>query len=193
MGPRFGFGLRQQSQWFAIVILHRARRDHDDRGNATTLASGGYAALVRCSEPIDWRTAQGLRLVLSHGHARAVRFVAESPDGDLHDRGSRIVQLAEKDPDWLFPSIGFVAHFLFGLDMFALKLFVRPPWDALSMEIDSFGKELIAIAFEGVEIDPPGFQRPEPPTAGFVAQIGVLIGRTDEDGLSRLEMTSRWP
>jgi hypothetical protein len=72
---------------------------------------------------------------------------------------------------------------LLGLDMFALKVFIRPPWFAAAPALASFGKQLVAIVLQGVKIDKAGLNRPKAPAASFVPQINIAIGGADEQAL----------
>src|ERR1700730_1643069 len=53
--------------------------------------------------------------------------------------------------------------------------------------MNGLGKELIPIEFKGFDINGARFYRPEASATGFVAQVGVTVGCTDEDALPWLD------
>ena len=94
---------------------------------------------------------------------------------------------AEEVRDQLFPRIAFVAFRLFGLGMIALEFGGRPPRRALAVERDRFGEQLIAVTLQRRDVNVASLDRPEAAATGFVAQIGVLVGRSDKNALPWLD------
>ncbi len=51
--------------------------------------------------------------------------------------------------------------------------------------MDCLGPELVSVAGERRDVDGPAAERPEPPVAGLVAEIGVGVHGAGEDALAR--------
>src|SRR5215469_9298938 len=104
---------------------------------------------------------------------------------DLQD--GRFVLALEKALDFLFTRVGFVPRLLLRHDELAFETGVRPPAEALPIEVHGFGEKLIAVVGQTVDIDDADLDRPEPSAAGLVTQICRLIGRADENALARFD------
>jgi len=73
----------------------------------------------------------------------------------------------------------------------ALEYCIGPPLLAGAMAAHGLGNKLIAIVAQRVNIDPADLSRPEATPAGFVVQIGALVGRANEKTLPRLVTSMR--
>ena len=116
------------------------------------------------------------------GGAKPVSLVeTERRLGDLQDRGP--LDPLQVHRDQFFPRVTFIAGGLLGNGVLSLELAIRPPWDALLVKRDRLGKELIAILRQRLDVDAGCLYRPEPPAAGFIAQVGVAIRGADENNI----------
>src|SRR5215204_7108436 len=50
--------------------------------------------------------------------------------------------------------------------------------------MDRLGPNLVAVTQQPVDADPRHTDRPEPPSAGWVVQVGTLVCRADEHALT---------
>src|SRR4051812_891965 len=76
--------------------------------------------------------------------------------------------------DVLLPSVDLIARRLLRHDMLALELLARPPARAVVIGLDGFSEQVLPILNERFDVDLAAPDRPEPTTARFVAQVGVL-------------------
>ena len=53
--------------------------------------------------------------------------------------------------------------------------------------VHRFGKKLVAVRLQSIDINIAGLDRPEPAATGFVTQISFAIGGADEHALARLD------
>ena len=127
----------------------------------------------------DWIPETSIRLARTalpaeHGHdgrdpalfagAKPVNFLeVERAFGDLQN--GRPFYAGEVSLDRLLPGIRVIAGGLFGLDMLLLELAIRPPADAAAIEIDRFGKKLVAVERKLVDVDGARPYWPEAPAA----------------------------
>jgi hypothetical protein len=107
------------------------------------------------------------------GSANAVRFETKCFFGDLPNQNP--FPAIEPSCDCFFPNIDIEPLGLLRLDLLALEGVVRPPLLSGLVEKDSFGKKLVPVLGECVCVNHSDFDRPESPSAGFVAQICVFI------------------
>ena len=107
------------------------------------------------------------------------RLACDAEDGNWLTLGMAL-SLFEPFADGLFPGVGFVASVLLGLDVLCLERLVGPPLCALSVEMDGFGEELVTVADEGLDVDLPCVDGPEPAPAGFVAEVDGLVCCSDK-------------
>jgi len=128
---------------------------------------GGCDAVLLCSADPRRFDVQGLARDLTDGH----------PGLGLQVLG-----------DVFLPDIGLIAGCLFGRDVPALEILVRPPLFTTIITVHGLGEELVAIAGDGIHVDVAGLDWPEAAAAGFVAEIGVAVGRADEDALSGVDL-----
>src|SRR5579863_8111035 len=63
--------------------------------------------------------------------------------------------------DGVFPSVAFKSIVLLRANLLALKVGVRPPFLAGSVEVNRFREELIAIMTQRLKVDFPNFDRPK--------------------------------
>jgi hypothetical protein len=98
--------------------------------------------LIRGPEAIDGRPPYWLWLV-GWNEIRPLDLKVERAAGNHHDGHLRFV--FQKLRNRFFPCITFVARLLFGCDVFALEILVRPPCRPGVKQMDRFGKKLIAI------------------------------------------------
>ena len=89
--------------------------------------------------------------------------------------------------DWFFPCVTLVSLILFGLGMLALEVPVRPPPHPTAVAFDGFGKQLIAVVDQPLNVNRADLHWPEAAATGLVAQVVVLVGGADEDTLARLD------
>jgi hypothetical protein len=68
-----------------------------------------------------------------------------------------------------------------------VRRLVRPPLFAVVARLHGFRKELIAVARERLDIDNSRLDRPEAPSSGLIAQIGIPVRGADENALPRLD------
>src|SRR5262249_31535802 len=112
------------------------------------------------------------------------RKVYLDPERPLGDIGDRDLGLDGKiGSNLVLPNIKFEPGLLLGRDVFQLKVAIGPPRHASAVERDGFGEQLIAVVFEGFEIDLARFDRPEPAVAGLIAQVDLLVGGAEEHAL----------
>jgi hypothetical protein len=120
-------------------------------------------------------------------------FKIETADGDLKDRcpypkRAWIGDLTfKKYPDRLLPNIGLVAIGLLDTGVIDLELGIGPPVFARVIGHRRFRQQLVTIALEVLDQNLTAAHRPEPPAAGFIAQIHLLIGCADKHALPRFD------
>jgi hypothetical protein len=68
-------------------------------------------------------------------------------------------------------------------DMLALEGGVRPPLFADAISPHGFREKLIAVVTQRFNVYAADLDGPEAPRAGFVAQVGRLVGCSDEHAL----------
>ena len=107
---------------------------------------------------------------------------AKRAESDLGN--GRVRESIEIGPDRLFPRIGLIPRLLLRHDALALEILVRPPRNAVPIQLDGTSEQLIAITTRNASILMTLLtigQKPAP--AGLVAQIGILVGGANEDAL----------
>src|SRR5262245_29126700 len=127
----------------------------------------GDAARVSSTQAVDCGAAW--RQVAECVARRRFRFILQRADRDLEKRRSGFAG-EEHGNRWL-PHVRLEPRLLLGGDALLLEFSGRPPGEAAAKERYCFGKQLIAITAQVVDVDGPGLDRPEPPVAGFVAQV----------------------
>jgi hypothetical protein len=125
----------------------------------------GDAALIRSSDP--WR------------------FDSKCFASYFSDRHPRLH--SKKRADSFFPKIGFVSLRLLRHDILPFEIFLGPPSHASLVTFDGFGEQLIAIAFQRLNIDIARLNRPEPSTAGLIPQVDCAVRRANKNALPRLD------
>ena len=90
---------------------------------------------------------------------------AKRAESDLGN--GRLRQSIEIGPNRFFPRIGLIARFLLRHDALALEILVRPPGNAVQIELHGFGKQLIPIASQSVDVDRCADNWPEAAPAGL--------------------------
>jgi hypothetical protein len=117
--------------------------------------SFSWSPSERCHDGCDTALVSG---------ADALLLETESLDSDRAD--GRLGQWTQMLRDRLFPRVAFVARGLLRLDLFALKVSVRPPRHVGPVQHDGFGKQLVAIPAQTIDVDFSTADRPEAPPAG---------------------------
>jgi len=103
----------------------------------------------------------------------------------LQDRGSP--DTFQERGNELLPRIAFVTGVLFRLNKCAFEFLVGPPLYPGAITVDRFGKKLIAIYNQLLEVDRADLDRPESAPAGFVAQVRILVRGADKNTLTRFD------
>jgi len=119
------------------------------------------------------------------GTADALSFDMQCFPADLADRcAGPTLKVAG---DGLFPDIRLVACRLFGSDLLALEIAIRPTLEPAPIQSNRLGKELIAIARDASMSIVPALigQNRRPPVSSL--QVRIPIGRADEHALAWLE------
>ena len=90
------------------------------------------------------------------------------------------MQFGQPFVDALLPGVGFEARLLLRLDVLVFEGPVRPPLFAVVVRLHGFRKELIAVARQRLDIDNSRLDRPEAPSSGLIAQIGISFRSLDD-------------
>src|SRR5262245_48032969 len=114
------------------------------------------------------------------------RLEAKCLPGHIADSHLVLVQV-EPLFDLLFPCICLVSRSLFRLEYPFLKVAVGPPRPTVLEQVHSLSEQLVAVSGQGLDVDHPGPDRPEPPATGLVAQVNVFVGGADEYALAWFE------